>query len=181
MLIGMIALATPFYVVHASDVLHLSDGAIGSFVAAQTLAVVVAGPLLGMVSERWGPQYVIRIGGVGAAAAPLFALMTHLVSSDWMIRAYPFVYAALGFTQSSWILGFFNYLLEIAPTDRRPLYVGLGSTIMGTLTLVPILGGWLLEMTSYTVLFGVTAALMLLGTLFSLRLTPPLQIAPAED
>jgi len=181
MLIGMIALATPFYVVHASDVLHLSDSAVGSFVAAQTLAVVVAGPLLGMVSERWGPQYVIRIGGVGAAVAPLFALATHLVKSDWMVQAYPFVYAALGFTQSSWILGFFNYLLEIAPADLRPLYVGLGSTIMGALTLVPIVGGWLLETTSYTALFGVTAALMLLGTLFSLRLGPPSRIALTEE
>jgi MFS family permease len=180
-LIGMIALATPFYVVHASDVLHLSSRAIGSFVAAQTLAAVVAGPLLGLVSERWGPRYVIRIGGVGAAAAPLFALVTHLVKSGWMIQAYPFVYAALGFTQSSWILGFFNYLLEIAPTGRRPLYVGLGSTIMGALTLVPIVGGWLLEATSYTTLFGVTAALMLLGILFSLRLMPPSRVAPVEE
>jgi MFS family permease len=180
-LIGMIALATPFYVVHASDVLHLSDRAIGSFVAAQTLAGVVAGPLLGLVSERWGSRYVIRIGGIGAAAAPLFALLADQVNSGWMIQAYPFVYAALGVTQSSWVLGFFNYLLEIAPVDRRPLYIGLGSTIMGGLTLVPILGGWLLEATSYAALFGVTAALMLLGTLFSLRLMPPSQIALAED
>jgi hypothetical protein len=38
---------------------------------------------------------------------------------------------------------------------------------------VPILGGWLLEATSYVVLFGLTTALLGAGFLVSLGLTPP--------
>jgi MFS family permease len=78
----------------------------------------------------------------------------------------------LGVVNSSWMLGFFNYLLEIAPEHMRPAYVGLGNTIMGVLTLTPMLGGWLLEATSYTVLFGLTTVIAAGGFLLSLGLKP---------
>jgi hypothetical protein len=78
------------------------------------------------------------------------------------------------------MLGFYNYLLEIAPASLRPSYVGLGNTILGVLTLAPTLGGWLLEATSYTVLFGVTAGLASLGTLIALGLKPAME-TPTEE
>ncbi len=171
-LVGMIGLANSFYVVHAADVLRLPQSVIGNFVAAQTLARIVASIVLGWVSERWGPRYVIRIGGAAAVAGPLFALFVHLVGGGSLAWAYPFVYVTLGIVNNSWMLGFFNYLLEIAPDGMRPAYVGLGNTIMGALTLAPMAGGWLLEATSYSVLFGLTAAIVALGFLFTLRLKP---------
>ena len=103
---------------------------------------------------------------------PLFALLVHLVRSDWLIQSYPLVYAMLGIVNSTWMLGFFNYLLEIAPEGMRPAYVGLGNTLMGVLTLAPIAGGWLLEATSYTVLFGVTTVIGMAGFVLSLGMKP---------
>ena len=175
LLVGMMGLATSFYVVHAADVLHLPQSVIGGFVAAQTLAGVVASVVLGLVSERWGPRYVARIGSGAAVIGPLFALAAHLAGSGWLVQAYPLVYAALGVVNSAWMLGFFNYLLEIAPRGMRPAYVGLGNTIMGVLMLVPLVGGWLLEATSYTTLFSVTAVLVAAGSLLTLGLKPPQQ------
>lgn len=172
LLVGMMTLATSFYVVHAADELHLPQSAIGQFVSAQTLAGVAASVVLGLVSERWGPRYVARVGSAAAAAGPLFALVVHVVRSDWLVHAYPLVYAMLGVVNSSWMLGFFNYLLEIAPERMRPAYVGLGNTIMGVLTLTPMVGGWLLEATSYTALFGVTTVIAAGGFLLSLGLKP---------
>jgi MFS family permease len=180
-LVGLMTLAVPFYVGHAADVLHLSESVVGGFVAAQMLAKMVAGGLFGLVSERWGPRYVIRFGGAAAIAGPLFALLVHLTNGGWMVQAYPFVYVALGVLEGSWMLGFFNYLMEIAPADARPIYIGLGNTIMGVLTLAPTLGGWLLEATSYVELFGVTAALVTLGFLFTLGLKPTRQAVPVES
>jgi hypothetical protein len=68
------------------------------------------------------------------------------------------------------MLGFYNYLMEIAPDDLRPSYIGLGNTITGVLTLAPTLGGWLLEATSYVTLFAVTAGTVFLGFLVALRM-----------
>jgi MFS family permease len=180
LLIGMIGLATPFYVKHAEQKLLLPQSIVGYFVIAQTLAGVVASAVLGQVSERWGTHIVAWIGSGVAALGPLFALVADLVGGGWLVRAYPFVYAALGILTNAYMLGFFNYLLGIAPEGRRTTYIGLGNTLMGVLTLVPMAGGWLLKTTSYAALFGTTTALVAAGFLISLGLKPLRQVAPAE-
>jgi MFS family permease len=171
-LINMINLAAPFYVGHASDVLLLPKSVIGVFVTAQALAGAIGSPLLGFVSERWGPQAVIRIGSGSAALGPAFALVTHLTGARWMAQAYPIVYVAFGLLNSSFMIGFTNYMMEFAPDRLRPAYIGLANTIMSVLTLVPILGGWLLETTSYPTLFGLSAVLAGSGFFVSLAFRP---------
>jgi MFS family permease len=172
-MVGMLSMATPFYVQHATKELLLPQSAIGGFVIAQTMAGVAASALLGWVCERWGSQVVIRIGSAAAILCPLFALVMHLTGGRLAV-AYPLVYVSFGIINSTWVMGFFNYLLEIAPQGKRPTYIGISNFVLGTLTLVPVAGGWLLEATSYTTLFGLTTALVAAGFLLSLGLKPPL-------
>ena len=181
-LVAMVGLASPFYVVHAVDVLGLPQTVVGEFVIAQTLGRVITSGLLGLVVGRRGPRIVIRVGSLLAMTGPLLAMAVHLAGDGPLVRAYPVVFGALGAVHSIWMMGFFNYLLEIAPEGLRPYYIGASSTIMGLLTLVPMLGGVLLEATSYTVLFGVTSVLMAFGFLMSmtLRSPRPLTVADAE-
>lgn len=169
-LIGMMALATPFYVRHAQTVLLLPEGAIGDFVIAQTITGVIASGVLGLVHERQGPRAVIRIGAAAATVAPIFALMAHLAGGGVLARAYPLVFVALGVANATWIMGFFNYVLEIAPDGQRATYVGTISSIVWPLTLMSVVGGWMLETTSYTMLFVVTAAFVGASFLLSLGL-----------
>ncbi len=171
-LVGMITLCTSFYVLHADEVLRLPESVIGDFVIAETLARVAASLVLGLVSERLGSRYVARIGSAVAFIGPLLALAANLAGGGWLVRAYPFVYVTLGVINSTWMLGFLNYLLEIAPEGMNPAYTGLGNTLMGVLTLAPWVGGWLLQTTSYATLFGVTTVLVVTGFLFTLRLRP---------
>jgi hypothetical protein len=74
-----------------------------------------------------------------------------------------------------------NYLLEIAPPGMNSAYVGLGNTISGVMMIVPPLGGALLELTSYPVLFGLTAACVGAGLVLSLTLHPSSSSSPAEE
>ncbi len=180
-LVGMVDLAAPFYVGHADRILHLPQDIIGEFVIAQTVAWIAASIVLGQVSDRWGPRRVATIAGAVGALGPLFALVAQLVGKPWLVWAYPFVFMTLGVVSSAAWLGFFNYLLEIAPDSTRPEYVGLSNTILGVLTLAPVLGGWLLETTSYTALFAVTVTTVLAGCLLTLTLKPPAKPAPAQD
>jgi hypothetical protein len=83
------------------------------------------------------------------------------------------VFVALGAAASIRLLGFRNYLMAIAGKGMRPTYIGVANTILGLLTLAPLLGGWLLEATSYTALFGTTAVVVGLGFVVSLMLRPP--------
>jgi MFS family permease len=171
-LVGMLGLAVPFYVRHAGEVLHLPESAIGDFAMAQTIAGVVVSLALSPIYERWGAQYILRIGSAAAAIGPLFALVAHLSSAGWLAQVYPVVFVSLGIINNTWLIGFFNYLMEIAPEGQNSAYVGTMNTLAWPLTLMGIVGGWLLESTSYTVLFGVTAAFVAAGFLVSLRLKP---------
>jgi MFS family permease len=180
-LVGMMYLAAPFYVGYADDVLHLPKSVIGRFVIAQRLAGMVAGATLGLVSERRGLGFVIRIGSTAAAIGPLFALAVHIAGDGWLVQAYPFIYVILGVVNSVQILGFANYLLEMAPDGMRPVYIGLGNTITGALIIAPMIGGWLLEATSYATLFSVTAVIVAAGFLVSLGLGSPKQAAPMVE
>jgi MFS family permease len=181
LLVGTLGLATSFYVQHARVALQLPQSIIGAFVIAQTIAGVVASLVLGLVCERWGSQHAARLGSAAALTGPLFALLAHLAGGGWLVQAYPVVYVSLGIINSTWMLGFFNYLLEIAPDDMRSAYVGVGNTVMGVLTLAPIVGGWLLETTSYAVLFGLTTVLVTAGFLLTLGLKPPQHVRSFEE
>lgn len=178
-MVAMMGLAIPFYVPHATKELDLPEATIGSFIIAEKMARVAASAPLGWICERWGTRYVIRFGTAAAILGPLFALIVHLAGGQ-LAPAYPLAYVFLGIINSTWIMGFFNYILEIAPQGLRPTYIGISNFVMGILTVVPVIGGWLLETTSYAVLFGAATALVTVGFLLSLGLRPSLSVAPAE-
>ncbi len=177
LLVGLVGMATSFYVSHATVKLMLPDRVVGTFLMAQTGASIVSSAGLGLVAERRGPQCAMRIGAAAAAAGPLLAILFDAVDTGIAAYAYPLVYAALGIINSAWMPGFVNYLMEIPPQGQRAAYIGLGNTIMGLLTLAPIAGGWLLERTSYSLLFGVTAAVVAFGFVLTLRVPAPRRAA----
>jgi MFS family permease len=176
-LYGIGSMAAPFYVGHAQRVLGLPEASIGTMVMAQVLATTAVSLGMGFISDRWGPRRVITIGTGAAVAAPLLALGLHLSGRPELAWAYPVVFVALGVAGSAVWSGFFNYLISSAPDGIRTTYVGLGNTIAGLVTLAPVVGGWLLEASSYTVLFAVTAAVVSAGFVLSFRLR---RIAPEK-
>jgi len=72
---------------------------------------------------------------------------------------------------SALMVGYFNYALEITPPDQRPIYMGLLNALSGTLVLAPLLGGWILTLSSFPTLFGVAT----FGIAIGLTLTPGLR------
>lgn len=169
-LIGLFGLALPFYILHATEVVGLPEAVVGWFVSAQMVGGIVASIGLGWLSERWGPRAAIWAGATATLISPLLALLIHLTRARWLAQTYPLVYFCYGITNNTWMMGMFNYLLEIAPEDRRPLFVGLYNTLGGVLVPVSFLGGVLLRLTSYPALFAVTALGVAGGLWMSLQL-----------
>lgn len=169
-LTGLMDLSTTFYVLHAANVFGILQGRL---LAARMVGGIVSSLTLGWLSERHGPRPVIWLGSVTSLASPLLALVVHLVRPATPFYAglvYFLVYFLLGVTTSSRMLGNTNYLMELAPEGRRPLYIGLANTLAGLLVPASLLGGFLLRATSYTVLFGTTAVCVAGGIVTSLRL-----------
>jgi MFS family permease len=180
------ALATPFYVVHATDVLGLSTQSIGLFVSAQVAGGLVASVAMGYLNERSGSRTVSQLTAALGLGAPLLALIFHYFRPPTAFAAYGYglVFLSIGANYSGYMQGFMNFVLDIAPPEERPAYVGLYNTLGGTLTFVaPLLGGWVLEATSYPILFVVTATGLVASLVSTLRLREPrrLHLAPTTE
>jgi MFS family permease len=176
LLAGLTGLALPFYVVHATRELGLPASFVGLAVGVQNIIAVLGSITLGALAERAGTARVIQVSALASAIAPLTALLLHILRPEGgsytsLISAgYVLVFALLSAIDCSILLGYLNYVMEIAPPGERAAYVGLTNTISGLLVVLPVLGGALLQATSYPVLFAVAATGAVLGLLLSLRL-----------
>ncbi len=178
LLTGLSGMALPFYVVYATGELHLGVGAIGLFLSSQVVGGILAGFVWGYLNERSGSKIVIQCSTILAFASPLLALLMgpirHLAGAS-TIYVYSLIFLAIGALNSSYMPGFINFVLELAPPEERTTYIALTNTLCGVLLVVPFLGGWLLQATSYPVLFAVTAVGIALGLVLTFRLEEPRQ------
>lgn len=173
LLAGFDRLGLSFYILFATRELALPPATIGVFTTVQTIAGIVASLGLGAINERVGTHRVIQISTALALTAPLVGLSLILSGARNGLATtviYAWVFLAVGSVFSSMMLGYYNYVLELAPPGQRPTYIGLYNTISGVLVVLPTVGGWVLASTSYGVLFAVTAAVLATAHVLSLRL-----------
>jgi MFS family permease len=171
-------LAIPFYVVHATDILGTGTESVGPFVAAQVVGSLIASLAMGYLNERSGSRIVSQLTLVLGIGAPVLALLFHYSPPPVAAAAYAYalVFLFIGASYSGYMQGFTNFVLDIAPSDQRPAYVGLYNTLGGTLTFVaPVAGGWLLQSTSYPIVFSCAALGVFAGLVVSVRLREPRQ------
>ena len=184
LLTGISGMTLPFYVIYATEELHLGIEAIGLFLSAQVVGGILAGFVWGYLNERSGSKIVVQCSIVMALASPLLALLIGTIgrlAGALTVYLYSLIFLAVGALNSSYMPGFINFILELAPPEERPTYIALTNTICGMLLVLPFLGGWLLQATSYPVLFAVTAGGVVLGLVLSFRLEEPRQIASKAE
>lgn len=178
LLAGLGSLALPFYVVYATDVLQIGDEYVGLFVSAQVLGGVVASVAMGYLNEKSGSKIVTQLTVALALSIPVLALLIHYWPPPGAIAAYVYalVFVLIGANYSGYMQGFMNLVLEMSPPDERPVYVGLYNTLGGTLIIiVPLLGGLLLQATSYPILYGAAALGITASLVMSFKLAEPRQ------
>lgn len=184
MLAGFELLAFNFYILFARQELGLPAETVGLFAVVQTLGSILGSAGLGVLCERAGSHRVIQVVSALNVSAPLLGLVaawSGLRGEGLALGLFAWVFLVLGVGSSSFMLGYLNYVLALAPSSQRPMYVGLYNTLGGLLVVLPTVGGWLLERTSYTVLFAVTAAILVLTHVLSWTLPPeqrPVSVAP---
>lgn len=175
LLAGFDGLATGFYILFAIRELGLPPETVGLFTAAQTAGRIIASLGLGRLSERVGSHRVIQVATALSLTAPLVALALSGAGAragTATIAIYAWIYVVIGVVISAGMLGFMNYVLELAPAGQRPTYIGLFNTISGVLVILPTAGGLLLGVASYDVLFALTAAVLAVAHVLSWRLPP---------
>jgi hypothetical protein len=172
-LLGSAGIALPFYVIYCLKSLHIPESAVGGYISVQMVGSMVAVPAWAYLNDRKHPlTLVLAVAALsvlapgGALAISLVPLPQHLSQAGFSV-----VFFALGATTGGSFIGFTNYLLAIAPEERRTVYIGILNTLFAFTTLLPMLGGLLVKYTSFQLLFAVATTFSLVGayTVFRLR------------
>ncbi len=166
--IGAFSLAYPFYILYAQKTLNIKPEAAGIFLSFEMLGYLVSNILWAYLSNRINNRLVLLLSAVCSVFPPVIAL------TNWLwplpLGLYALAFFFLGATNSGLFVGFFNYLLEIAPEEKRPLYVGFIHTVIFPTYFLSTLGGIIIQLTNFRVLFALTLFLALVSVYLSYRL-----------
>lgn len=181
LLIGLSELAAPFYIIHATQVSGVDVSIVGSLAAVGSVGATLAGLWLGRVAARQGSHQVIQITSGLAVIPPLLGLVVvFMPPSPVLVWLYVGCYLILGMINGSSLLGYFNYVMDLAPPGGRPMYMGMANTLPGLLVIAPMIGGWVLEVSSYPVLLVLTLIGVAAAAVTALGL-PPLAHKPEAE
>ena len=171
-LVGAGGMALPFYVLYLKDLLNINLGTVGILLSAQMLGSVLSNILWAHLSDFVGNKKVIQISSFAGLMVPIVALMIQFKSE----LLYFYLFTIIGFFISGRTIGKTNYLLDIAPSKDRPIYISLTGTLLFPVSLFPLIGGLILQYISYNILFIITGIPILLGFISSFNLKEPRDI-----
>jgi MFS family permease len=143
------------------------------FLSIQMIGMILSNILWGTLSDRIGNKIVLVLVSGVAIVSPLLAVLS--TKCIWLGSTWCFgiVFFFLGFTLSGIRLGQTNYMLDVSPEAERPTYLGFMNTFLAPVLLLSMLGGFVIERTSFETLFFAVMATASLALLLAVRLDEP--------
>ncbi len=170
-------MATPFYILYARDRLGIPEGMVGLYLSAMTVVSVGSNLIWSRISDRRGNKLLIQIASIVGLSIPLSALLiphlSGLFSPGSLGYLFGVVFALLGSYTAGARIGNINFLLEISPAAERPIYLGFTNTLLGMALLASMVGGVIVEVAGFGILFSFTLAFYALAIGLSLTLRDP--------
>jgi MFS family permease len=175
------AMAFPFYSTFAVGELGFSESTVGVFVSLWVGSGVISNYIWGRILDRKGNKLVLIVTAGLSILPPVTGfILAHLHAGGYSIGSSSFVFVAIastffinGLIRSGRFISNITYLLEVAPADKRPLYVGFMNSFTFPLMLSPALGGLILTLAGIRVLFLSSICFAVANLVLSSRLREP--------
>jgi MFS family permease len=177
-MLGVWGMALPFYIIFARERLGFEVSSVGIFLSIQMVGMVLSNILWGALSNQVGNKIVIVLVSAVAVISPLVTLLSNVYPSLQGMLGFGIVFFFLGFTLSGIRLGYANYMLDVSPEAERPTYLGFMNTFIAPVLLLSSVGGFVIERTSYEVLFITVIGAGILALAFSVQLEEPRRSGP---
>ena len=172
-LLTMTRLAEPFYPVFALDILGAPASMVGFYLSASILARILSNVLWQWIDRSRGTLFLVKLSAWLTVVAPLMAAVVpwvmrsvgFTVESNGLLPAYLFavVFLIAGGSNSGRMIGLSAMLLNIAPDDQRPSFIGLVNTVLGFVNFLPILAGAIVDRVGFPPAFFTATVLILLA------------------
>lgn len=151
-------MALSFFIVYGSGRFALTGAQVGGLTATISTTQAVLYLVWGLIADRFGHKRVLCIGAACMAVAGLVAHWTPGVAGLYA------AFALMGAAVSAEMISSSSIVLEFAPADEQPTYVGLSNTLVAPFrTLALILGGALASGLGYGGLFLIAALVSTAG------------------
>jgi MFS family permease len=157
---GFHLMLIPFYIVFLRQIKEVPASYIGVYLMARVFGGAISNILWGWLGDWKGSNRVIQACLMLGFLTPTIALVLRNAAPIY----YVIVFAMVGSAVSARKVGFNAYLIDVAPSDRRPTYTGINGVLISVMIPFPFVIGALIENFSFAVAF-LTVAAILGGTL----------------
>jgi len=163
----------PFYIIFATEVLGAPISFAGIYLSTLVASKIIANLLWERVSLRFGNHRVLQWSAAASLAVPagafLFALVSPRLGSSAGLAFAP-IFALMGLRDSGKYVGKRTVFLDLVPEEGWPIHWGTLNTILGVVSLLPVLAGTMIDGLGFTITFGAVSAVALAGVGLSLRI-----------
>lgn len=145
------SVAGAFFTVDALARFGLPESYAGRFTIVMAAASVVAGPLFGVLGDRYGHRLNLFLGAVATVLASVFALIAPSAEVYLLV----FVLSAVVLVLRS--ISRLPIVAELCDEADRPTYVALSNVLTAPFALAGVLAGWVAGRFGYDAVFIGTA------------------------
>ncbi|MGQ9707116.1 MAG: MFS transporter [bacterium] len=169
---GVWGLSAPFYVIFATTYLKFDKSNVGILFAVSQIGTIVLTPLWGWISDHKGNRLVLIGCSLSGFLVPVLPLIAYKFQQLSIIFIY-LVFFLFGIMMGGSWMGYTNYVMEISPPKRIPIYLGFTNTFIGLTMLLSPIGGLIADLTNLQTLFIISFIGGLIMLYLSVRLREP--------
>ncbi len=163
-------LGMPFYILYAKSQFLLTPFWVGFYLATRFTGEMIFNFMWAKLSDGGHNRLVLRGAAIIAILPPVICFAQYYFDLPELFFALAFFFS--GGVVTGAIIGGNNFLLQHAPSEIRPRYIGIMSSTLGITTLSAGIGGIIVDHLGYMILF-VLVGLIALTSLFSaVKLSP---------
>ena len=156
--------ALPFIIIDAKNSITLDGAAIGWIITAQMVGAMFSNIIWGKLSALGLYKRISNI------TLGMFIVAISLAFIGGSLLIYMAIFFIVGAAIDGNRIASENLILYIAPEEKRPIYIALQNNIVSFGIFFSILGGVILSLTSYTVLYIFTISLLFVSFVASFKL-----------
>jgi len=136
---------------------------LGGFITVQMVGSILGSSLLWKRISNY--EHMLTMAFALSALSFIIALFADNLYS------YLLIFLIFGISIDGFNISGMNLIIELAPEEKRPIYVALQTNLSSIGLFFPILGGFLLSLIgSYELIYSITILLLLLGVYVSRKL-----------
>lgn len=165
--------AAPFFNIYLTSELQATTTVVGILASVSSLSALFGQQLFGRLLDKKGAYWVQTVCGF---IIPLLPFAWIFITSPWQVVP---INLLGGFVWAGYTLSNFSLLLALTPDAQRPRAVALYQTaVFSSAVLGPLLGGWIADLVSFKLIFGLSFGGRLVGMLLFVWLT--LRLRPKQ-